>query len=169
MIYLREVENLKFRIATEDDLTIINSLAVKIWNKHYPDIISQAQIDFMLNWMYSVNALKKQLSENNIFYLAFADEQVVGYLSYSKKSEGNYFLHKFYVDTDEHRKGIGSIFFDAVFSTIKDLKELRLTVNRKNYKAINFYFKKGFIIEEVADFDIGNNYFMNDFVMLKKF
>ncbi|MBK7966419.1 MAG: hypothetical protein IPK10_14825 [Bacteroidetes bacterium] len=41
-----------------------------------------------------------------------------------------------------------------------------MTVNRTNLKAINFYFKKGFTIEEVKDFDIGNNYFMNDFVML---
>jgi hypothetical protein len=35
-----------------------------------------------------------------------------------------------------------------------------------NYKAINFYFKNGFTIEKVADFDIGDGYFMNDFVMI---
>jgi hypothetical protein len=43
-----------------------------------------------------------------------------------------------------------------------------LTVNRKNYKAINFYFKNGFTIKEIADFDIGNGFFMNDFIMIKK-
>ena len=43
---------------------------------------------------------------------------------------------------------------------------IRLQVNRMNYKAINFYFKHGFVIEKVADFDIGDGYFMNDFVMI---
>jgi diamine N-acetyltransferase len=51
---------------------------------------------------------------------------------------------------------------------IPDTSELRLTVNRKNFKAINFYFKNGFIIESVKDFDIGNGYLMEDFVMLRK-
>jgi ribosomal protein S18 acetylase RimI-like enzyme len=47
------------------------------------------------------------------------------------------------------------------------MHELRLQVNRQNYKAINFYFRNGFIIESIADFDIGDGYFMNDFIMLK--
>ena len=38
----------------------------------------------------------------------------------------------------------------------------------QNYKSINFYFKNGFVIERVADFDIGNNFVMNDFVMIWK-
>jgi ribosomal protein S18 acetylase RimI-like enzyme len=45
---------------------------------------------------------------------------------------------------------------------------MRLQVNRQNYTAINFYFKLGFTIERVADFDIGHGFFMNDFVMLKQ-
>ena len=48
------------------------------------------------------------------------------------------------------------------------IKTIRLTVNRKNHIAINYYFKNGFMIEEVKDFDIGDGYEMNDFVMLKK-
>ena len=45
---------------------------------------------------------------------------------------------------------------------------VRLTVNRQNFKSVNFYFKNGFTIERVADFDIGNGYVMNDFVMMWK-
>ena len=56
----------------------------------------------------------------------------------------------------------------AFIELLKLLKpeELRLTVNRQNFKSINFYFKNGFKIEQVADFDIGNGYVMNDFVMV---
>jgi ribosomal protein S18 acetylase RimI-like enzyme len=44
---------------------------------------------------------------------------------------------------------------------------LQLQVNRHN-KARSFYKKIGFAVMEEADFDIGNGYFMNDFVMEKR-
>jgi len=44
---------------------------------------------------------------------------------------------------------------------------LQLQVNRHN-KAKDFYELLGFTIIEEADFDIGNGYFMNDYVMEKK-
>jgi ribosomal protein S18 acetylase RimI-like enzyme len=50
----------------------------------------------------------------------------------------------------------------------RDAECFSLTVNRQNFKAINFYFKNGFVIDEVADFEIGNGFVMNDFVMKKE-
>jgi hypothetical protein len=54
----------------------------------------------------------------------------------------------------------------AILKMFPESKAMRLQVNRKNYKSINFYFKMGFVIEEVADFDIGDGYLMEDFVMV---
>jgi ribosomal protein S18 acetylase RimI-like enzyme len=167
-MYLCTVINLTIKQANSGDIDLIYSLAEKIWKVHYPSIISMEQIDYMLKMMYSREALKQQMSEGQHFLLAFNAEEPIGYISYSLKDNGEYFLHKFYVDTERHRNGIGSTFFNQVFNGFQDLKTIRLTVNRKNYKAINFYFKQGFIIEEVKDFDIGNNYEMNDFIMLYK-
>ncbi len=167
-MYLCCVINLAIKKADYSDVDLIYSLAEKIWKVHYPDIITMDQIDYMLKMMYSKEALKLQMDEGQHFLLAFNNQIPVGYISYSIKESGDYFLHKFYVDTEKHRNGIGSEFFNQVFSGFEDLKTIRLTVNRKNYKAINFYFKQGFIIEEVKDFDIGNNYEMNDFIMLYK-
>ena len=56
-------------------------------------------------------------------------------------------------------------FFDFILREYVP-QEIRLQVNRQNFKAINFYFKAGFKIEKVADFDIGDGYFMNDFIMI---
>ena len=72
------------------------------------------------------------------------------------------------MDTDLQREGVGSQLFECVLSDIQAAETIELTVNRQNYKAINFYFKNGFKIKEVADFDIGNGYFMNDFIMIKQ-
>ena len=64
------------------------------------------------------------------------------------------------------RGGIGHGVWALLRGLLPDMREMRLQVNRQNYKAINFYFKVGFVIERVADFDIGDGYFMNDFVMV---
>jgi diamine N-acetyltransferase len=157
---------MQVREAKPSDIPIIHELARKIWMAHYPSIISMEQIEYMLEKMYSEEALNQQLTDGHHFFILSDDKTDLGYLSFSQPEEGNYFLNKFYIDTQHHRKGLGHFFFDSVFNSIPDLKTIRLNVNRTNIKAINFYFKKGFTIEEVKDIDIGNNYYMNDFQML---
>jgi ribosomal protein S18 acetylase RimI-like enzyme len=80
----------------------------------------------------------------------------------------DFFLHKFYIDQQVSNSGIGTKVLNLLIELIKP-KSLTLTVNRQNYKSINFYFKNGFKIDRVEDFDIGNGYHMNDFVMVKRF
>jgi ribosomal protein S18 acetylase RimI-like enzyme len=46
-------------------------------------------------------------------------------------------------------------------------KNLLLNVNREN-PALGFYKKKGFEVIKTEDIDIGNGYFMNDYVMRLK-
>ena len=76
-----------------------------------------------------------------------------------------FFIQKFYLDQTLAGKGSGT---EAHNELVKLLQPslMRLTVNRQNFKSINFYFKNGFKIESVADFDIGNGYVMDDFVMV---
>jgi hypothetical protein len=76
-----------------------------------------------------------------------------------------WFLNKFYIDQTLSAKGMGSRAFHLLMDKLQPSK-VTLTVNRKNYKSINFYFKNDFMIHEVKDFDIGNGYFMEDFVMV---
>jgi diamine N-acetyltransferase len=76
------------------------------------------------------------------------------------------FINKFYIQSETRRTGIGKLAFEALLKQYPQVNEIRLQVNRQNYKAINFYFKMGFTIESVADFNIGDGYFMNDFIML---
>lgn len=159
---------ISFKKAGEQDIQVIAALAERIWKKHYITIITMDQIEFMLEKMYSPEALKKQMNEQQVFTLVYQDETPVGYVSVSTKDGRNYFLHKFYIEVEEQQKGIGTQFLNYILGTLENAETIELTVNRKNFKAINFYFKNGFAIKEVADFDIGGGYFMNDFVMLKK-
>jgi predicted lactoylglutathione lyase len=54
--------------------------------------------------------------------------------------------------------------FAIDFAKKKEQNTISLQVNRFN-KAKDFYTKIGFTIKEEKDFDIGNGYFMNDYVM----
>jgi diamine N-acetyltransferase len=160
--------NLTFKKAEKVDIEIVARLAERIWRKHYIDIITREQIEYMLKKMYSHEQLIKQMEEGHVFSLAHLDDIPVGYISVSTKDQKNYFLHKFYVEVKEQAKGIGSRFFQYILEELGDAESIELTVNRSNFKAINFYFKNGFVIKEVADFDIGDGFFMNDFVMIKR-
>ncbi len=159
---------MEIRKATPSDTETIAALAEKIWMQYYPEIITVEQIRYMLDKMYSAPALQQQMSEGQDFYLLLENEQPIGYCSFSTTEPGHYFLHKFYVDTHYHGKGIGTFLLNEMLKQLAPVLTVRLTVNRKNYRSINFYFKNGFTIEKIADFDIGNNYFMNDFIMLLK-
>ena len=153
--------------AEEKDIQLISDLAKIIWNQHYPEIITQEQIDYMLNKMYSAESLKEQMEkQQHQFFIIRRDEKEIGFVSVSRSGEnGTYFLHKFYILQDKAASGVGTHAFNLLIKQLHPT-EIKLTVNRQNYRSVNFYFKNGFKIERVADFDIGNGFVMNDFVMV---
>lgn len=160
------------RIAERHELPRIAEIAEPVWHEHYTPIIGKIQVEYMLQNMYSTDALIKQNSEGQIFYFIIENEMEVGFIAISNKSEGQWFLHKFYIGVDYQNLQIGSKVINELVSLIQagdtsENIEIRLTVNRSNFKSINFYFKHGFTIEAVADFDIGAGFFMNDFIMKK--
>lgn len=158
----------KLSAAGVTDIPAISQLAEKIWYQHYPSIISKKQIAYMLKKMYSHKSLMEQVNvKGHLFYLIRTEQGNVGFISVNPENEGNWFLNKFYIDQDIAGKGVGGAAFRELLKLLKP-DEIRLTVNRQNFKAINFYFREGFKIEKVADFDIGGGYQMNDFVMVRK-
>ena len=106
--------NLKFRKASKEDVELIAQLAERIWKKHYINLITMEQIDYMLEIMYSAKSLTKQMNEGHQFTLVYDENKPVGYISLNEVDGKNYFLHKFYVEVDDQGKGIGSKLFNYV-------------------------------------------------------
>ena len=159
---------IELTLANESHIDTISELAYTIWNTHYVPIIGQEQVDYMLNQMYNKENLTLQLEVNkHQFYLINNNKLSIGFISVSSVNQKDYFLHKFYIHQHESKKGIGTLSLDKLIDLLKP-QTITLTVNRQNFKSINFYFKNGFTIDRVEDFDIGNGYAMNDFVMVKK-
>lgn len=160
------------RKAKEEDIEVIRDIAVATWPSTYMDIIGQAQIDYMLEKMYSKGELLKQLMEGHIFLIAEEGENQFGFAGYSiiGHEERVYKLHKLYVLPSAHGKGVGKILINEVFNQVKNAggSALQLNVNKHN-KAKDFYLKGGFTIKESVKLDIGEGYFMDDYVMEYKF
>jgi GNAT superfamily N-acetyltransferase len=159
-------------LADQKQLPEIAKMAREIWMEYYPAIISIEQIEYMLQKFYSNEALIEQTNQGHKFYFIEFGGNVSGFISVSGDQETEYFIHKFYIYSNLQGKNIGTQAFDKLTYLISKISKsnkinLKLTVNRFNYKAINFYFKNGFIIEQVEDFDIGNDFIMNDFIMKK--
>jgi diamine N-acetyltransferase len=159
------MDEVKLSSASLADIPAISDLAKKIWLQYYPSIISKRQISYMLKLMYSEKSLNEQFNvKGHSFYFIRTESGNIGFLSVNPEEGNNWFINKFYIDQELASKGIGTTTFKELLQLLKP-KKLTLTVNRQNFKAINFYFKCGFKIREVKDFDIGKGYVMNDFIM----
>lgn len=161
---------LEIRLADEEDINTIGYLAQQIWPRAYNEILSSNQLEYMLKLIYSPAALKEQMNLHHQFIVAELNEDAVGFASYSPIEKDTYKLHKLYVLPELQGKGLGRALLDFVAEEViaKGATTLRLNMNRKN-KARQFYEKYGFEIIAEEDIDIGNNFFMNDYVMEKRF
>ncbi|MBK7680365.1 MAG: GNAT family N-acetyltransferase [Chitinophagaceae bacterium] len=159
----------EIRKATSNEIPIIRELTFKVWPQTYASILSKEQIDYMLEMMYSESSLQKQMSDGCRFIIVDDNKAPVGFASYQEIEPSNFKLHKIYVLTSQQGKGTGRFLIDYIISQIRPMgaTSLQLQVNRDN-AAKSFYEKLGFVILKEADFDIGNGYFMRDYVMEKK-
>ena len=56
---------------TDQNFTSIRAIAKEVWPVAYGTILSQAQLDYMMEMMYSVSALQEQANSNgNHFIIA---------------------------------------------------------------------------------------------------
>lgn len=123
----------------------------------------------MMEMMYSEGALRKLLQNNNQFIIAYNSGIPVGFACFSEIEPAVYKLHKIYVLFSQQGKGTGKFMIEQVINDIKPkgAVALRLNVNRDN-PAKQFYEKMGFTVIASEDIDIGNGFFMNDYVMEKR-
>ena len=152
--------------ADVEDIPLIRELTFAIWPQTYSNLISKEQVDYMLQMMYSPASLQKQMKDGSKFIIVYEDTLPVGFAAYKPIDTLTWKLDKIYILSSQQGKGTGKFIINFIVDEIKnkEAKALQLQVNRYN-KAKDFYEKLGFKIIQTANFDIGNGYFMNDYVM----
>ncbi len=156
--------------AGTNDIQMIQSVANIAFPATYSEILSNEQITYMMEWMYSTDSLTRQMNEEgHIYYIAKEDNLPVGFVSIQQEGKDLFHLQKIYVLPDKQKKHIGSQLFKKAVQAIRELHPesscvMELNVNRYN-KALDFYKRMGMHIAREGDFPIGNNFFMNDYIM----
>jgi GNAT superfamily N-acetyltransferase len=172
------MNQMMLRTATLTDRALIRSISERTWPSTYGHIISQEQIDFMLDWMYSDESLEKQMDSGCVFYIASIKKENeqwddVGFCSVGpEETKGlkSHKLNKLYVLPAAQGIGTGkALLFKAIeFAKAAGSSSIFLQVNKHN-DAYSFYLKQGFIKEAEFKFDIGNGFYMDDYVMRLNF
>lgn len=157
---------MNIKAAHPGDIPLIRELCFQIWPQTYRPILSEEQIDYMLDRMYSAASLQEQMSRGDLFFILYDETTPIGFASIGPINCAAYKLHKIYVLPSQQGKGAGRFLLGAMIEKVRELKAevLQLNVNRHN-KARSFYERLGFSIIKEEDIDIGNGYFMNDYVM----
>ncbi|OXA91210.1 GNAT family N-acetyltransferase [Flavobacterium hercynium] len=158
--------------ATQNDITFIQEIAHTTWPITYGEILSKEQLDYMLDLIYSEEALSAHFDKKEqLFYLIYENVIKLGFISVEHNYKGDAItkIHKIYLSPETQGRGIGKKAIEGIaeMALKENAKTLSLNVNRFN-KALDFYKKIGFEIADEVNIDIGNGYLMEDYVMEKK-
>lgn len=157
------------RPAGIQDIPLIHRLANEIWKSAYKDILSDDQISFMLQNMYSEEALRQQFDDGMKFLILEAEDKPGGFAGYSLEDSKQmiFKLHKLYILPSEQGKGTGKKLIEHVEDLVRHENGaiLELNVNRNN-PAFGFYQKLGFEVWKTVDIPY-YQFVLNDYVMRK--
>ena len=149
------------------ELRRVAELADKIWHECFVGIISEGQIDYMVEKFQSLDAMIRQIEEQSYTYLAVYDgDDLCGYIAVKPEADDRFFLSKLYLRADKRGQGIASAMLACVFGEARAAgkSSVYLTVNKHNDRAIAVYRKTGFVITDEVVTDIGGGYVMDDYI-----
>ena len=164
-----ENQDLEITKAGTEDCGLIHALAVRIFPATYKEILSQEQLDYMMDWMYApANLLRQMAEQGHVYFIARTGGVPVGYVSVRPDGPDVWHLEKIYVLPEYQKAHYGGRLFchavDYVKAACPGVRAIELNVNRSN-PALGFDLRQGMRIDRQGDFDIGHGFYMNDYIM----
>ena len=154
-------------VKTEEEIKKLVNLASEIWQEYWTIILSQEQIDYMLEKFQSEEAIKNQIDGERYVYNVLEDNgNLLGYFGIAPK-EDYLFLSKLYIKKEFRNLGCGRLAFNKIkqFAQQFNKRKIQLTVNKNNINTIKAYEKWGFKTIDAVVTDIGNGFVMDDYIM----
>lgn len=148
------------------DATTIHELAHQIYHPTYHPILSNAQMEFMLENIYSIKTLAQaMLTDQDFYVLKSSSNEALGFIALHEKSESILRIEKLYLLPSTQGKGCGRELIDfAKAEALNRSKNiLELNVNRRN-KAYYFYLNQGFKVTEEVDIPYFG-FILDDYIM----
>jgi ribosomal protein S18 acetylase RimI-like enzyme len=155
---------IKVKVNDTHAIKELSCLASKIVKEHYDLILGATQNDYMIDKFQSAAAITEQIKQGYQYYFVSDKNNNIGFIAFYPRKDEMY-LSKFYLQKEERGKGISKDMLHFVIKKTKEagLNTIVLNVNKHN-KAVLVYEKLGFIKIREEKNDIGNGFFMDDFV-----
>jgi len=166
----RPAASLAIRSASEAEIPALRALAERVWRVSYAEMLTPAQIDYMLAWMYAPETIAREMAEGVIWETAWLGGERVGFHSCTPDAtEQRLKLNKLYVLPEQQGLGLGQQLLARVHALAAQhgMRQVWLQVNKQNARAIRTYERNGYLVERSAVFDIGGGFVMDDFIMTR--
>lgn len=164
----KKMDNIKLVAAqTEDQLRRTAAIADEIWHEYFPCILSDEQIDYMVNKFCSFDAMKENIRiENYTYFIIKKGNADIGYTAV-KHDGDKLFLSKLYLKKEERGKKYARSVMEQhrTYCRENGLRSIWLTVNKYNASTIAAYKAMGFVITGEGVADIGSGFVMDDYYM----
>ena len=112
---------LSIRRASEADCALIRRLAGEVFPATYREILAPAQLDYMMEWMYSEESLQGQFRAGHVWFIASSDGEPCGYVSVERQGEDLFLLQKIYVLPRFQGLGAGEFLFRRAVEYIRSV------------------------------------------------
>ena len=157
-------------VTAQDQIRRCAHLAHCIWNEHFPNVISQAQIDYMVERFQNETAIARQIAEGCTYVLIQSEQHDAGYYAVQPEPEGTLFLSKLYVLESYRGQGLGRAALAHIETQCRcqGQRTLRLVCNKRNTGPIAAYQRMGFQKTAAVVTDIGEGFVMDDYQMEKR-
>lgn len=156
------------RAETSEVMARIRTVAERAWPPTYQGIIPPEQIPYMIERMYSEEAVRAAAAAHTAYFLVRADGMDAGVVSYDEtpRADGACEFHKLYTLPQYWGRGLGHWLLQHAIEATRaaGATALWLRVNRHNERALRAYARAGFTQWREVCSDIGEGFVMDDYV-----
>ncbi|KAF2507429.1 GNAT family N-acetyltransferase [Flavobacterium foetidum] len=161
------METLKIKKADVTDVLQIQAIGRQTFSETFSDVNSEENMNKYLDESFAIEKLTTELNNSSsYFYLAVLDEKVVGYLKLNtadaqteKEAPNALEIERIYVAKEFHGKKVAQALYAQAEQTAHELKAayMWLGVWEKNFRAVSFYTKNGFVQFDTHIFRLGDD------------
>lgn len=170
------MENITIRPLNIDEVDALQHISRITFLETFADINTEENMQKYLEESLSVAQLSKELSNPlSPFYFAELNNEVIGYLKLNigeaqkeNAHENALEIERIYVLQDYHGKKVGQLLYSKAIEVAQQLEvaHVWLGVWEKNFRAMSFYKKNGFVAFDEHVFMLGDDRQID--IMMKK-
>ena len=161
------MNTLKIKKADVSDVIKLQAIGRQTFSETFSDVNSEENMKKYLEESFAAAKLTSELNNpSSYFYLAELDDQVVGYLKLNtgdaqteKEAHNALEIERIYVAKEFHGKKVAQALYAQAEQTAEEVKAayMWLGVWEKNFRAVSFYTKNGFVQFDTHIFRLGDD------------